>query len=586
MSNDNLLFQLSNEVENQPNVFLRKDWLNIMDNQAQNYQNNISVIDTSQLANSNKYMSYREGYLVIPILMSYRGYPSNGLTLRPADYSMGLKNWYGTIIHSFTVEFNGTQIVQQIPFINLWNTFKLMTTLSWSDIDILGATIGFYPDVPDSYTVHNANSVNGFGLCNNSMGQNYRDTTGLGLSFSRMAQPSTSTFNAAAVGGNAGLTMRTKWINYNPDAPSGLNTIYGDVSLSKSNASLIWKSHISTKFESGPVAGQRGTLQISITAIVYLKHLHSFFDNCPLMKGVFFKLTMNLNNARCTINSTASTQGFLSCSESISYVGGTQPILIPSSFTVNQSAIPAAGSAYVDIMVGSICYNENIINSLPNNIENGKVAKSVYLFIPAYTFNPTFETAYLSNRNKTIKYTDVFQYDFNITGTTLGNNFNYLITNGIKNIKSILMIPVSNLPFEQGGNKKYEYLSPFSPCGGGTTYPMVSFSNLNIQISGQNVFYSMQKYNFEEFNHQLYAYNSINGGFKDGVSSGLVDFMGFQTSYSYYYVNVDRMLPTEEEVPKSVQIFGTSYCPVDLKVFIFVEYKVNITIDLLTGARI
>ena len=54
MSADKLVFDLAQEIEGSPNVFIRKDWVNILDNQSQNYAGNQSVIDTSQLSNSNK----------------------------------------------------------------------------------------------------------------------------------------------------------------------------------------------------------------------------------------------------------------------------------------------------------------------------------------------------------------------------------------------------------------------------------------------------------------------------------------------------------------------------------------------------
>lgn len=49
MSGDKLVFDLSQEVEGSANVFVRKDWVNILDNMNQNYNSNQSVIDTSQL---------------------------------------------------------------------------------------------------------------------------------------------------------------------------------------------------------------------------------------------------------------------------------------------------------------------------------------------------------------------------------------------------------------------------------------------------------------------------------------------------------------------------------------------------------
>ena len=70
MSSDKLVFDLSQEVEGSSNVFVKKDWLNILDNQNQNYNSNQCVIDTSQLSNSNKYRSYREAYVMMPMMLT------------------------------------------------------------------------------------------------------------------------------------------------------------------------------------------------------------------------------------------------------------------------------------------------------------------------------------------------------------------------------------------------------------------------------------------------------------------------------------------------------------------------------------
>jgi len=177
---DKLVFDLSQEVEGTPNVFVRKDWINILDNQNQNYSNNQSVIDTSQLSNSNKYMSYREAYLSIPMVLTLgqtglnitTKYTSavtapdlntinnpyglfapnvNGTTV---DFACGLKNWFGNIIHSMTLDYNGTTCIQQTPYANMYNSFKLMTSLSLQDIKSQGAIIGFYPDASDPFSFY------------------------------------------------------------------------------------------------------------------------------------------------------------------------------------------------------------------------------------------------------------------------------------------------------------------------------------------------------------------------------------------------------------------------------------------------
>jgi hypothetical protein len=115
---------------------------------------------------------------------------------------------------------------------------------------------------------------------------------------------------------------------------------------------------------------------------------------------------------------------------------------------------------------------------------------------------------------------------------------------------------------------------------------MVTLGNFNIQISGQNAIYNTQRYTFEEFNNQLYGQYSVNGGLTDGLTSGLIGFQDFLQSYCYYYVNVERMLPVEQSVPKSVQILGTNYSTQAIDLWVFVEYGIEINIDLTTGARV
>jgi hypothetical protein len=582
MSCDKLVFDLSQEVEGSPNVFIRKDWINILDNQNQNYQNNQSIIDTSQLANSNKYMSYRESYLAVPMLLSMRTAPSDGAQVTPGDFSIGLKNWFGNIIHSITLDYNGTTIVQQTPFCNMWNSFKLLTSLSWSDVMTQGSTIGFYPDTPDSFKYNTVATPAGLSFSNNDFAINPNVIST--LTTNKYTQYDDVTLD----GGNIGPSYRTKWIAYNANAQLG-NSTYANECLSNNNAGLFWKSFISNKQSSGIVANQTGILQISVMATIYLKHIHSFFNFVPLLKGVFMKLTLNLNNSRANITYTRAGET-LACSSSQSYVGGIQPLLVPSTLTGNSSSIINAddGTIYYDLMVGATCYNNDILNRVLASppAEGGKLSKSIYLYVPAYTFNPTFEQAYLSNNIKQIKYTDIYQYQVrDIYSNAQGGQFNNLITNGIANIKSVLIIPFYTEDIG-GGNTALQFMSPFDTAGAGTTAQMASISNFNVQISGQNAIYNMQRYSFEEWNNQLYGQNAVNGGLTDGLTSGLIDFLGHQTSYCYYYVNVERMLPVEQSVPKSVQIIGTNFSEKMLNLWVFVEYGVQVQIDVLTGARV
>jgi uncharacterized alkaline shock family protein YloU len=46
------------------------------------------------------------------------------------------------------------------------------------------------------------------------------------------------------------------------------------------------------------------------------------------------------------------------------------------------------------------------------------------------------------------------------------------------------------------------------------------------------------------------------------------------------------MLPVEEAVPKSVSVLGQNTSTKSIDLFIFIEYGVEVSIDILTGARV
>ena len=84
----------------------------------------------------------------------------------------------------------------------------------------------------------------------------------------------------------------------------------------------------------------------------------------------------------------------------------------------------------------------------------------------------------------------------------------------------------------------------------------------------------------------MYGTNSVNGGQTDGLCSSLIGKTDFEMEYCYYYVNVGRMLPIEEAVPKSVNILGTNMSSKAINLFIFISYGLEISLDILTGARV
>jgi hypothetical protein len=215
---------------------------------------------------------------------------------------------------------------------------------------------------------------------------------------------------------------------------------------------------------------------------------------------------------------------------------------------------------------------------------------SVRLYAPAYTMSPQAEASYLSmSPTKKIVYEDLFQYQFN---NTPSGSFNFLVSNGLPNLKSIVIM--SFLPAASNGvaTSTAQYvsvpvsslLSPFASSGG--TPDPVALTNLNIQISGKNLFNDNIQYDYQEFLHQFVSSNQLNGSLTTGLASGLIGEAEWSDLYRYYYADCSRGLPQEAGVSRSIQIQGLNQSPVAVNLMIFASFTRSITIDVRSGVRI
>ena len=577
MSADSLVFDMSQVSDAPPAVFVRKDWLNILDNMSQNYSGNQSIIDTSQLANSNKYMNYREAYLSIPLLMTLNATTQVTANLRPAtascDYALALKGWAGSLIHSLTLDYNGTTIIQQTPLQSIWNVFKLQCSLSWGDIVSQGATIGFFPDSALSFSYQQTASLAGIGICNNNNAPT-------------IDAPVVSGALNSYLSANPAIAKRQMLSNYDPTGLTGPVGSQPFSSLFTATAcQQAFKSFVLTKID-GVLGVSKGVFQQCAMVQVKLKHLHSFFDNAPLLKGVFMRLTMNLNNTSFSFSS-AGVGGIITLASVTSAYSGVNPLMLCSAGAGAGNALTFDGpdSYIASVAVGARPLASGVAGA--TNVAQGTLAQSITLNVPAYTFNPTFESSYLASPVKRVEYTDIYQYQ--VQNIASGGYVNQLITNGIAGIVGVLIVPfltpVATAPANLGIQVP-QIQSPFDTAGCGTTAPLAIFTNFNVVVAGQNMIYNTERYTYEQFINQQYGHLAVNGGLTDGLTSGLIDQLSWETSQTYWWVDCSRMLPVEEQVPKSVNIIGNNLSALALDLIVYVEYKCGLSIDVLSGARV
>lgn len=576
MSSDLIAYTQSVESSMNSNVMQDKKWLEVMDENNGSYQSSQCTLTTTSLSTSDRLINYKEGYLQIPLVLTAskvsQDSDGDGLAFTNTEnlsQMFGLKNSYTSLIHSMSVDLAGTAVIQNTPFSELYNSFVLMTTLSYGDIITQGASIGFYPDEACSASMSSANGgVPDDTLFNNRTHQLVDTTTNV------VSQ------GQCGDGVNKGFVERMKYINFDPTLPlqiTGEEHDCEDRLLPLDKAQQLHKSCIYKRSN----ADGAEIVQTQVNAIVKLKHLHNLFSNLPMARGLNFRFIINFNC--CTTEVDTTKNNVILETERKNAFGGVNPLMVANA-AAGQGGSPfaqtatGAGNAKVkfDVSVGRTCLDTNITTGSPSLLET-----SVKLCVPAYMMAPSLASAYLSSStNRKVTYTDIYQ--FKLANVGPNGQYNSLVTNGIRGIKSVLVMPMVSAT--DTDTNIVEYKSVFSDCGGGTTLAHAQQSNFQIQIGGVNQLQNGARYEAETFLNYVYGCNSTNAGQTDGLTSGLINQQQWASKYLYYYIDVNRGSELETDVPKSIQLQGTNNSLKTIDLFCFVEFEQSFSLDCSTGA--
>jgi hypothetical protein len=609
---DSIVFEESVNTEVSSSEFVDKQWLYVNDNNNGSYSSQV-VLDTTPLANSGSYINWSEAFILMPLVLQFESVAATLTATAPFDYLGALKSGYWNMLHSLTCEFNNGNIIQQVPFLNVFCSFKNITSWSKDDLTDWSAVTGFCPDTAKSWAYLAAAPVAGLALSGSGSGlSNNRDAPyvsinlilGTGATAADLVAYNTATRTTQSSvdvrqAWNDGLFQRQSAINYNPILTADLATSTNQgLLMSGANCSQVFRTFVNS------AANLRW---FAIDAVIRLKDVADFFQKCPMLKGSTMRLYLNTNQCYFQVTQAAAryaaATGILNGNALLSVTsapvilggGGTCPVMYSSAglgqgaslLTPLQSDAVAAATAVVNVSVSIV---RTQFSQMPTQNLSCPIS-SVRLYAPAYTMSPIAEQRYLSlTPTKRVVYNDIFQFSF--PNQSVNSPFNILVTNGIPNIRSVLVLPL--LPRASNGTASAlanatttsSILSPFSSTPSSPD-PLI-IQNFQIQISGKNLFINQLQYDYEDFVEQLVSSNQLNGSLTTSLASGLVSKSDFQSLYRYYYGNASRSLPSEEGVSKAIQIQGTILSPLATAVdlMVFVEFEREITIDVRTGARI
>ena len=170
---DSLVFSESVDSESSEPIMQDRQFLYVNDSNNSSYTGQI-ILDSTSISNSGQWLNWQEALITIPLVLQIEGPATAFAATNSVDYALAMKSGYWQILHSMSVEFNNGSVVQTSSFLNVFSSFKNLT--SWSDADLKnwGAITGFAVDTATSWVYNsiassatNGLSANGLGICNN-----------------------------------------------------------------------------------------------------------------------------------------------------------------------------------------------------------------------------------------------------------------------------------------------------------------------------------------------------------------------------------------------------------------------------------
>jgi hypothetical protein len=235
----------------------------------------------------------------------------------------------------------------------------------------------------------------------------------------------------------------------------------------------------------------------------------------------------------------AAAEGWSSQSAQYRAYKGTIPLMLNNWDTGFTGSIN--GTIRTSIYVGDTCH-DSIQKVITAGLSFDAVRKQVELWIPAYQMLEDIESNYAESHMKTIKLNDYYQ--FSLKGVSSGKSFNHLVSNGISNLKSCLIVTLLS--------SLNNYVNVFDD---GLPQSFAHINNFNVMVGGSNVLHQDSRYGYQQFNNELFNEFGINGHQSPGIGSGLIDFKSW-VKKPFYYVNCSRVPKEQQKAFRSLQIKG------------------------------
>ena len=548
---DAYIFDKSLGGEGEHSPMIDKEILFLNDQNNGSYQGRIQF-DTTVLSNSGRWLDYSQATLEIPFVIS--AIASTSVTATMNAYVAGLKSGHYHLIDSMQVQYQNKTIIQQQPQSNFFVGYKVMSKWSSDDLEKWGSVCGVSPDSSASMTWANAANARGNGISNNSPYS--------------LAAAKVYTTAVSLEESNVGLRKRLESTAHPVGGYGALPTLTGVAQVNR-----LGKTH----YSESAGAGAAKVYSWKLIATVRLCDYADFFAQVPLLRGAQFRFNIEYNSARVALTTVAAGPTMLQPVAGLTMLSGTT---VPAMIMESTANGPSA--AWVAAANNTLTIEANVHTTTTPSATASGLLSACRLYVPAYVMSPLAEQEYLSLGTKLIEYDDLYMYK--ITGSEIGPNVDQILTNGISDAQQLVIIPfVSPIPPSNGATSLQEFQSVFDSAPA-TTGPLIGLSNLNVLVSGKNIFQQDQDYDFNAFINEVAPGNALCGGQKLGLTSGLLSEKDWSNGYRYYVVDISRRIVASDSVPLSIQVRCSVQSSVIVDLYCFVTYRRQIVVDIATGA--
>lgn len=562
-----------------------------VDNNSGSYTHGTITIDaTSQMTGSSGFASIKDGYLIIPYVVSMK----NTATAATGDfastinrYCVGLKSGVWNVIDALSVELNGKTVLTDADYKLFWNNIRHQ--LTWSDNDVLaqGADSFFYPD--DAHSMR-------FGATAGTAGP-----TAYGDGYVNNAANNIG--NLSSNGADVQLAQNNGFIARLLANPSLVANCSGaDGSPTVSVNSNGWRTTRSGSARDMAVAAGKGCFANTATAPTFgqigaiwtymlkikLADLHPLFGALDLTMNPQLKIKLKMNAG--TVDITTGASNVMSLNK-VSLKGKTCPIMVSSAESSNplNGVFQQTNAGAFQVAFGPL-QNDHITYAVANNYMSFGTAR---LYLPFYDIaNPQ---PIISKPIKKYTYLDVYaQYFTQRAGSapqtsSINASFSLQLSCTLANIKAVAVVPFSDTIYSSTPSLTHfvgssaiaeQFQSPFDSAPA-TCQPGSLLRNFQVAVGNENVFSSVHEYDWQNFYDEYGKLFAINGGQTHEISNGLIDYQKWSTVNRVLIADTSRL--TSPDIPQSVLVSGVNASCSPTNLLVFVLHEKSISLNRLTG---